>query len=100
MFGQKINSWLGNAFTNTKDFLGNAYTKTKHALGVADDNFSKFQNVYNKVQPALQDAAPEKLRETFGRIDQGIKQGMEGYGNIREKIDHADKKLRKPRIKL
>ena len=43
MFGQKINSWLGNAFTNTKDFLGNAYTKTKHALGVADDIFSKFK---------------------------------------------------------
>ena len=93
MFGQKINSWLGNAFTNTTDFLGNAYTKTKHALGVADDIFSKFKNVYNKVQPALQDAAPEKLRDTFGKIDQGIKQGMEGYGNIREKIDHADKKI-------
>ena len=32
------------------------------------------------------------MRGTIDRNDQGIKQGMEGYGNIREKIDHADKK--------
>ena len=100
MFGQKINNWIGNAFTNTKDFLGNAYTKTKHALGVADDIFSKFKNVYNKVQPALQDAAPEKMRGTIDKIDQGIKQGMEGSGNIRQKIDDADKKITETSHKL
>ena len=100
MFGQKFSSFLGNAFNKTKDFLGTAYTKTKHALGTADDIFSKFKNVYNKVQPALQDAAPQQLKDTIGKIDQGIKQGMEGYGNIREKIDHADQKLTQGSHKL
>ena len=85
MFGQKFSSFLGNAFNKTKDFLGTAYTKTKHALGTADDIFGKFKNVYSKVQPALQDAAPEQLKDTVGKIDQGVKRGMEGYGNIREK---------------
>ena len=93
MFGQKFNSYMGNAFNKTKDFLGTAYTKTKHALGTADDIFSKFKNVYNKVQPAIQDVAPQQLKDTLGKVDQGIKRGMEGYGNIREKIDHAENKL-------
>ena len=46
MFGQKLNSFMGNAFNKTKDFLGTAYTKTKHALGTADDIFSKFKYIY------------------------------------------------------
>ena len=100
MFGQTFNSCLGNAFNKTTDFLGTAYTKTKHALGTADDIFSKFKHVYNKVQPAIQDVAPQQLKETLGKIDQGVKRGMEGYGNIREKIDHADQKLTEGSHKL
>ena len=77
---------MGNAFNKTKDFLGTAYTKTKHALGTADDIFSKFKNIYNKVQPALQDAAPEQLKQTMSNIDNRIQQGMGGYSGTREKM--------------
>ena len=83
---------MGYAFNKTKDFLGTAYTKTKHALGTADDIFSKFKNIYNKVQPALQDAAPEQLKQTMSNIDSRIQQGMGGYSGIREK-------MAKPKIK-
>ena len=93
MFGQKLNSFMGNAFNKTKDFLGAAYTKTKHALGTADVIFSKFKNIYNKVQPALQDAAPEQLKQTMSNIDSRIQQGMGGYSGIREKNGQAENKM-------
>ena len=100
MFGQKFSPWLGGAFNETKDVLGNAYTKTKNALGTSDDIFSKFKDVYKEVQPALQDVAPAQLKETLGKIDAGVKRGMEGYGNVREKIDQADKKITEGSHKL
>ena len=81
---------MDNAFNKTKDFLGTAYTKTKHAWGTAGGIFSKFKNVYNTFQPAIQDVAPQQLQDIIGKVDQGIKSGIEGYGNIREKIDHAE----------
>ena len=48
--------------------------------------FSANLKIYNKVQPALQDAAPEQLKQTMSNIDSRIQQGMGGYSGIREKM--------------
>ena len=89
-FGQKFNSYLKTGFGNVKNFLGNAYTKTKDTLGSIDNMFSDVKKIYGTVAPAIQDIAPAQAQGGLAQLDKIMMKGVQGYENIRNKIDDAE----------
>jgi rRNA processing protein Gar1 len=92
-FGQKFGSYLKTGFGNVKNFLGNAYTKTKDTLGSLDRTFGDIKKIYGTVAPALQDLAPEQAQGGLNKINQFMMKGVQGYENIRNKIDDAESQM-------
>ena len=89
-FGQKFGSYLKTGFGNVKNFLGNAYTKTKDTLGSLDRAFGDIKTIYGTVAPAIQDLAPTQARGGLAQLDKIMMKGVQGYENIRNKIDDAE----------
>ena len=92
-FGQKFGSYLKTGFGNVKNFLGNAYTKTKDTLGSIDNMFSDVKKIYGTVAPAIQDLAPEQAKGGIDKINKFMMQGVQGYENIRNRIDDAESQM-------
>ena len=92
-FGQKFGSYLKTGFGNVKNFLGNAYTKTKDTLGSLDRTFGDIKKIYGTVAPAIQDLAPEQAQGGLNKINQFMMKGVQGYENIRNKIDDAESQM-------
>ena len=92
-FGQKFGSYLKTGFGNVKNFLGNAYTKTKDTLGSHDRTFGDIKKIYGTVAPAIQDLAPEQAQGGLNKINQFMMKGVQGYENIRNKIDDAENQM-------
>ena len=92
-FGQKFNSYLKTGFGNVKNFLGNAYTKTKDTLGALDRTFGDIKKIYGTVAPAIQDLAPEQAQGGLNKMNQFMMKGVQGYENIRNKIDDAENQM-------
>ena len=92
-FGQKFGSYLKTGFGNVKNFLGNAYTKTKDTLGALDRTFGDIKTIYGTVAPAIQDLAPEQAQGGLNKINQFMMKGVQGYENIRNKIDDAENQM-------
>ena len=92
-FGQKFGSYLKTGFGNVKNFLGNAYTKTKDTLGSLDRAFGDIKTIYGTVAPAIQDLAPEQAQGGLNKINQFMMKGVQGYENIRNKIDDAENQM-------
>ena len=92
-FGQKFGSYLKTGFGNVKNFLGNAYTKTKDTLGSIDNMFSDVKKIYGTVRPALTDLAPEQAQGGLNKLDKIMMKGVQGYENIRNKIDDAENQM-------
>ena len=92
-FGQKFGSYLKTGFGNVKNFLGNAYTKTKDTLGSLDRAFGDIKKIYGTVAPAIQDLAPEQAQGGLNKINQFMMKGVQGYENIRNKIDDAENQM-------
>ena len=92
-FGQKFGSYLKTGFGNTKNFLGNAYTKTKDTLGSLDRTFGDIKKIYGTVAPAIQDLAPEQAKGGIDKINNFMMKGVQGYENIRNKIDDAENQM-------
>ena len=89
-FGQKFNSYLKTGFGNVKNFLGNAYNTTKKTLGSLDSMFGDAKKIYGAVAPAIQDLAPQQMRGDLTKIHDNVMKGVQGYENIRNKIDDAE----------
>ena len=92
-FGQKFGSYLKTGFGNVKNFLGNAYTKTKDTLGSLDRTFGDIKKIYGTVAPAIQVLAPEQAKGGIDKINKFMMQGVQGYENIRNRIDDAESQL-------
>ena len=92
-FGQKFESYLTTGFGNVKNFLGNAYTKTKATLGSLDRTFGDIKKIYGTVAPAIQDLAPEQAKGGINKINQFMMKGVQGYENIRNRIDDAESQM-------
>ena len=92
-FGQKFGSYLKTGFGNVKNFLGNAYTKTKDTLGSLDRTFGDIKKIYGTVAPAIQDLAPEQAKGGIDKINKFMMQGVQGYENIRNRIDDAENQM-------
>ena len=92
-FGQKFGSYLKTGFGNVKNFLGNAYTKTKDTLGALDRTFGDIKTIYGTVAPAIQDLAPEQAQGGLNKMNQFMMKGVQGYENIRNKIDDAENQM-------
>ena len=92
-FGQKFGSYLKTGFGNVKNFLGNAYTKTKDTLGSLDRTFGDIKKIYGTVAPAIQDSAPEQAKGGIDKINKFMMQGVQGYENIRNRIDDAESQM-------
>ena len=92
-FGQKFGSYLKTGFGNVKNFLGNAYTKTKDTLGSLDRAFGDIKTIYGTVAPAIQDLAPEQAQGGLNKMNQFMMKGVQGYENIRNKIDDAENQM-------
>ena len=92
-FGQKFGSYLKTGFGNMKNFLGNAYTKTKDTLGSLDRTFGDIKKIYGTVAPAIQDLAPEQAQGGLNKMNQFMMKGVQGYENIRNKIDDAENQM-------
>ena len=92
-FGQKFGSYLKTGFGNVKNFLGNAYTKTKDTLGSLDRTFGDIKKIYGTVAPAIQDLAPEQAQGGLNKMNQFMMKGVQGYENIRNKIDDAENQM-------
>ena len=92
-FGQKSGSYLKTGFGNVKNFLGNAYTKTKDTLGSLDRTFGDIKKIYGTVAPAIQDLAPEQAQGGLNKMNQFMMKGVQGYENIRNKIDDAENQM-------
>ena len=92
-FGQKFGSYLKTGFGNVKNFLGNAYTKTKDTLGSLDRTFGDIKKIYGTVAPAIQDLAPEQAKGGIDKINKFMMQGVQGYENIRNRIDDAESQM-------
>ena len=92
-FGQKFGSYLKTGFGNVKNFLGNAYTKTKDTLGSLDRTFGDIKKIYGTVAPAIQDLAPEQAQGGIDKINNFMMKGVQGYENIRNKIDDAESQM-------
>ena len=92
-FGQKFGSYLKTGFGNVKNFLGNAYTKTKDTLGSPDRTFGDIKTIYGTVAPAIQDLVPEQAKGGLNKINQFMMKGVQGYENIRNKIDDAESQM-------
>ena len=92
-FGQKFGSYLKTGFGNVKNFLGNAYTKTKDTLGSLDRTFGDIKKIYGTVAPAIQDLAPEQAQGGLNKMNQFMMKGVQGYENIRNKIDDAESQM-------
>ena len=92
-FGQKFGSYLRTGFGNVKNFLGNAYTKTKDTLGSLDRTFGDIKKIYGTVAPAIQDLAPEQAQGGLNKMNQFMMKGVQGYENIRNKIDDAENQM-------
>ena len=92
-FGQKFGSYLKTGFGNVKNFLGNAYTKTKDTLGSIDNMFSDVKKIYGTVAPAIQDLAPSQAQGGLAQLDKIMMKGVQGYENIRNRIDDAESQL-------
>ena len=91
--GQKFGSYLKTGFRNVKNFLGNAYTKTKDTLGSLDRTFGDIKKIYGTVAPAIQDLAPEQAQGGLNKMNQFMMKGVQGYENIRNKIDDAENQM-------
>ena len=89
-FGQKYGSYLKSGFGNAKQFLGNAYSTGKHVLGTADKMVGRAQQLYGILQPAVQAMAPQQMQGVLKNIDTGVGKGLQGYSNIRHRIDDAE----------
>ena len=89
-FGQKFNSYLKTGFGNVKHFLGNAYNTTKKTLGSMDQMFGDVKKIYGAVAPAIQDLAPAQAQGGLAQLDKMMMKGVQGYENIRNKIDDAE----------
>ena len=89
-FGQKFNSYLKTGFGNVKNFLGNAYNTTKKTLGSIDQMFGDARKIYGAVAPAIQDLAPQQMQGGLSKIHDNVMKGVQGYENIRNKIDDAE----------
>ena len=92
-FGQKFGSYLKTGFGNVKNFLGNAYTKTKDTLGSLDRAFGDIKTIYGTVAPAIQDLAPAQAQGGLNKMNQFMMKGVQGYENIRNKIDDAENQM-------
>ena len=92
-FGQKFGSYLKTGFGNVKNFLGNAYTKTKDTLGSLDRTFGDIKTIYGTVAPAIQDLAPSQAQGGLNKLDKIMMQGVQGYENIRNRIDDAESQM-------
>ena len=92
-FGQKFGACLKTGFGNVKNFLGNAYTKTKDTLGSLDRTFGDIKKIYGTVAPAIQDLAPEQAKGGIDQINKFMMQGVQGYENVRNKIDDAESQM-------
>ena len=92
-FGQKFGSYLKTGFGNVKNFLGNAYTKTKDTLGSIDRTFGDIKKIYGTVAPAIQDLAPAQAQGGLGQLDKIMMKGVQGYENIRNRIDDAESQM-------
>ena len=92
-FGQKFGSYLKTGFGNVKNFLGNAYTKTKNTLGSLDNMFGDVKKIYGAVAPAIQDLAPSQAQGGLAQIDKMMMKGVQGYENIRNRIDNAESQM-------
>ena len=92
-FGQKFVSYLKTGFGNVKNFLGNAYTKTKDTLGSIDNMFSDVKKIYGTVAPAIQDLAPAQAQGGLAQLDKIMMKGVQGYENIRNRIDDAESQM-------
>ena len=91
-FGQKFNSYLKTGFGNVKNFLGNAYHTTKKTLGSMDQMFGDVKKIYGAVAPAIQDLAPAQAQGGLAQLDKMMMKGVQGYENIRNRIDDAENK--------
>ena len=91
-FGQKYGSYLRSGFGQAKQFLGNAYSTGKHVLGTADKMVGRAQQLYGILQPAMQAMAPQQMQGALQNFDAGVGKGLQGYSNIRSKIDDAEGK--------
>ena len=89
-FGQKMGSYLRTGFGNVKQFLGSTYAHTKQTLGTMDSVFGDVKKIYGALQPALQDLAPQQLQGGLGKLDSAVMKGVQGYENVRNRIDDAE----------
>ena len=89
-FGQKMGSYLRTGFGSVKNFLGNTYANTKKTLGTMDNVFGDLKKIYGAIQPAIQDLAPQQLQGALGKLDNVVMKGVQGYENVRNRIDDAE----------
>ena len=85
-----MGSYLRTGFGTVKQFLGNTYATTKKTLGTMDSVFGDVKKIYGALQPALQDLAPQQLQGGLGKLDSAVMKGVQGYENVRNRIDDAE----------
>ena len=88
-FGQKMGSYLRTGFGTVKQFLGTLMPPRK-TLGTMDSVFGDVKKIYGALQPALQDLAPQQLQSGLGKLDSAVMKGVQGYENVRNRIDDAE----------
>ena len=55
-----------------------------------DQMFGDAKKIYSAVAPAIQDLAPQQMRGGLSKIHDNVMKGVQGYENIRNKIDDAE----------
>ena len=52
--------------------------------------FGDARKIYGAVAPAIQDLAPQQMQGGLSKIHDNVMKGVQGYENIRNKIDDAE----------
>jgi len=80
---------LGYHFGKVKALLGQGYAHGKRFLGHLDNAYRTGKEIYNIVQPAMQQLAPE----TTGKVNSHLNKMDSNYSHIRNKVVDTHSKV-------
>ena len=62
-------------------------------LGSLDSMFGDAKKIYGTIAPAIKDIAPAQAQGGLAQLDKMMMKGVQGYGNIRNRIDDAESQM-------
>ena len=65
----------------------------RKTLGSLDSMFGDAKKIYGAIAPAIQDIAPAQAQGGLNKLDKIMMTGVQGYENIRNRIDDAESQL-------